>query len=145
MIDKFDKNQHWKTTTTTKNYYLNIFFAVFQICLCSLEDFVSVHCSEYCTSMVWVFPEEVCPYAKIVPLYPHRTSVRKTEWQVRPQHMCFTYLTHKDPGNHLYLSQSAWHRCCTPAPGWCWSETLDQMNRTSPEDQKTTVNKRQKI
>ena len=26
-------------------------------------------------SMVWVFPLDVCPYAKIVPLYPESTSV----------------------------------------------------------------------
>lgn len=26
------------------------------------------------TSMVCVFPDDVCPYAKIVPLYPSRTS-----------------------------------------------------------------------
>ena len=25
-------------------------------------------------SMVWVFPLDVCPYAKIVPLYPESTS-----------------------------------------------------------------------
>lgn len=28
------------------------------------------------TSMVCVFPDDVCPYAKIVPLYPSRTSTR---------------------------------------------------------------------
>lgn len=25
-------------------------------------------------SIVWVLPEDVCPYAKMVPLYPARTS-----------------------------------------------------------------------
>lgn len=39
------------------------------------------------TSMVCVFPEEVCPYAKIVPLYPHRTSGRNTAEPMKTQHV----------------------------------------------------------
>lgn len=91
----------------------------------------------YCTSMVWVFPEEVCPYAKIVPLYPYRTSMRKTGGQMRPQHIYVKYLTCLDEAIPPYLWQSAWHRCCTPVPGWCWSGTLDQTNRTSPAETMT--------
>lgn len=31
------------------------------------------------TSIVCVFPEEVCPYANMVPLYPSSTSMKKSE------------------------------------------------------------------
>lgn len=31
-----------------------------------------------------------------------------------------------------YLSRSAWRRCCTPAPGWCWWETRGRRRRSSP-------------
>lgn len=56
---------------------LNTYLRLSRIGLCSLAEIVFTYCSEYFTSMVWVFPEEVCPYAKIVPLYPHRTSMGK--------------------------------------------------------------------
>lgn len=58
---------------------LNTYLRLSRIGLCSLAEIVFTYCSEYFTSMVWVFPEEVCPYAKIVPLYPHRTSMGKKQ------------------------------------------------------------------
>lgn len=45
------------------------------------------------TSMVCVLPDEVCPYAKIVPLYPSRTSKEKQIVLV-----------------HTEIPQ--WHNCC---------------------------------
>lgn len=31
-----------------------------------------------------------------------------------------------------HLSRSAWHRCCTPVPGWCWWGTHGRRKRSSP-------------
>lgn len=36
------------------------------------------------------------------------------------------------PPSQSHLWRSAWPRCCTPAPGWCWWGTPGRRRRTSP-------------
>lgn len=44
-----------------------------------------------------------------------------------------TYCKTSDvPPSQSHLWRSAWPRCCTPAPGWCWWGTPGRRRRTSP-------------
>lgn len=65
------------------------------------------------TSMVWVFPEDVWPYAKIVPLYPSRTSTKQHKASFLELLFCLFYylwLTFHNPLGagiiHLLLTRA---------------------------------------
>ena len=56
--------------------HTSIYIQMLLYCICISFENQHQFSGASLTSMVCVLPDDVCPYAKIVPLYPSRTSVK---------------------------------------------------------------------